>query len=137
MDPEPSLAFISNLDIQLIFGLVGIISFLFLSAITSASEVALFSLSVKDIEILNKQNERTNKKIQKLLEKPKKLLATILVVNNFFNLAVVVFFSYYFHHYFIFITPNFFRFLIEVIFVAFLLLLFGEVLPKVYALYFL
>lgn len=133
MDPEPSLAFSANLDTQLILGLVGIISFLFLSAITSASEVALFSLSAKDIETLNKQNIRATKAIQKLLEKPKKLLATILVVNNFFNLAVVVFFSHYFHNYFTFLAPYLLQILVEVMVVAFLLLLFGEVLPKVYA----
>jgi len=71
--------------------------------------------------------------ISELLEKPKKLLATLLVANNFINIGVVILFSYVGHEVFSGIASPILKFIIEVILVTFLILLFGEVLPKVYA----
>lgn len=133
MDPEPSLEIASQVDLALIFGFIGIIILLFCSAIVSGAEVALFSLSQKDLEDSIQENNSKGKIIFKLLEKPKKLLATLLVANNFINIAIVILFSFVGKELFVMIISPVFKFMAEVILVTFLLLLFGEVLPKVYA----
>lgn len=133
MDPEPSLLFSTNLDANLIIGFVGIFILLFLSAIVSGAEVALFSLSQQDIDETLNDNQAKGKIISNLLEKPKKLLATLLVANNFFNIGVVILFAYIGQHIFDNVNSPAFKFTLEVISVTFLILLFGEVLPKVYA----
>ena len=106
---------------------------LFCSALVSGAEVALFSLSQKDIDDTLQHHPSKGKIISELLEKPKKLLATLLVANNFINIGVVILFSYVGHDIFSGITSPVLKFIIEVILVTFLILLFGEILPKVYA----
>ncbi|RUT71023.1 gliding motility-associated protein GldE [Flavobacterium cupreum] len=133
MDPEPSLLFSTNLDANLIIGFVGIFILLFLSAIVSGAEVALFSLSQKDIDDTLQEDLSKGKIISSLLDKPKKLLATLLVANNFLNIGVVILFSFIGQNIFSGIASPAFKFMLEVILVTFLILLFGEVLPKVYA----
>lgn len=133
MDPEPSLEIASQVDFTLIFGFVGIIILLFCSAIVSGAEVALFSLSQKDLDESIQENNTKGKIIARLLEKPKKLLATLLVANNFINIGVVILFSFVGKNIFASIDSPVLKFITEVILVTFLLLLFGEVLPKVYA----
>lgn len=133
MDPEPSLLFSANLDANLIIGFVGIFVLLFLSAIVSGAEVALFSLSQQDIDNSLNDNPAKGKIISNLLDKPKKLLATLLVANNFFNIGVVILFAYIGQNIFANVGSPAFKFTLEVILVTFLILLFGEVLPKVYA----
>lgn len=132
MDPEPSLLFLFP-DNNLIIGFVGIFILLFLSAIVSGAEVAFFSLSQKDIEDTLQENNPKGKIISNLLDKPKKLLATLLVANNFFNIGVVILFSFIGRNIFEEISSALLKFVLEVIVVTFLILLFGEVLPKVYA----
>lgn len=133
MDPEPSLFFLTILDANLIIGFVAIFILLFLSAIVSGAEVAFFSLSVKDIEDALQENSSKGKIISELLEKPKKLLATLLVANNFINIGVVILFSFLSRNIFTNIDSQLLKFILEVITVTFLILFFGEVLPKVYA----
>ncbi|MFV8376345.1 gliding motility-associated protein GldE [Flavobacterium sp. LB1P71] len=133
MDPEPSLFFAYAIDTDLVFGFVGIFALLFCSAIVSGAEVALFSLSQKDIDETLLENVSKGKIISGLLEKPKKLLATLLVANNFINIGVVILFSFVGKDLFAAVTSPILKFILEVIVVTFLLLLFGEVLPKVYA----
>ncbi len=133
MDPEPSLFLQYSLDSNQTFGFIAIFALLFCSALISGAEVALFSLSQKDIDETLQQHSSKGKIISKLLEKPKKLLATLLVANNFINIGVVILFSYVGHNMFSAITSPILKFIIEVIVVSFLILLFGEVLPKVYA----
>ena len=132
MDPEPSLLFTLP-DNNLIIGFVGIFILLFLSAIVSGAEVAFFSLSQKDIEDALQENNPKGKIISNLLEKPKKLLATLLVANNFLNIGVVILFSFIGRNIFGEISSALLKFILEVIVVTFLILLFGEILPKIYA----
>lgn len=99
----------------------------------SASEVALFSLNQTDLDELNKTNSSKSGVINQLLSKPKKLLATILVANNFINIGIVILFSFSLNSIFSAIESTVIKFIVEVILVTFLILLFGEVLPKVYA----
>lgn len=133
MDSEPSFLFATILDTSLVFGLLAIFALLFCSALVSGAEVALFSLSQKDIDDTLQDDPSKGKIISELLSKPKKLLATLLVANNFVNIGVVILFSYVGHTLFSAVTSPALKFILEVIVVTFLLLLFGEVLPKVYA----
>jgi gliding motility-associated protein GldE len=133
LDPEPSLFFSYAIDTDLVLGFIGIFALLFCSALVSGAEVALFSLSQKDIDVTLQENVSKGKIISELLEKPKKLLATILVANNFINIGVVILFSFVGENLFAAVTSPVLKFILEVIVVTFLLLLFGEVLPKVYA----
>lgn len=133
MDPEPSFITTPYFDVNLIIGLLGIVVLLFCSALVSAAEIALFSLSPKDLEKAQELDPFKAQTIHKLLSKPKKLLATILVTYNFMNIGVVMLFSFIAEVLFVTITPYWLRFLIEVVVVTFLILLFAEVLPKIYA----
>ncbi len=133
MDPEPSFTLFSTVDTNMLFGIIGIIILLFCSAMVSASEVALFSLNQTDLDELNKTNSSKSSVINQLLSKPKKLLATILVANNFINIGIVILFSFSLNSIFSAIESTVIKFIVEVILVTFLILLFGEVLPKVYA----
>lgn len=133
MDPEPSYTLWLNLDTQTLLGFAGIFVLLFCSAMVSASEVAYFSLTQKDLDFCAKKNPEKARLISALLDKPKKLLATLLVANNFINIGVVILFSVVGNHLFESIASPVLRFATEVVLVTFLILLFGEVLPKVYA----
>ena len=135
MDPEPTIlsfllsaAFLSKaLSIVILFIL------LILSALISGAEVAFFSLSHTDLNRASESKSSKEKAVVALLERPKKLLATILVSNNFINILIVLLFAYIGDFLFAEIASGLLKFLIEVILVTFLILLFGEVLPKLYA----
>lgn len=133
MDPEPSLTFLANVDTNLLIGSIGIVFLLFCSAMVSAAEVALFSLTQNDLTILAEEDASKANLISKLLQKPKKLLATILVANNFSHIGVVIIFSFSGDSVFESIDNKILKFVVEVILITFLILLFGEVLPKIYA----
>ncbi|MEC4047908.1 gliding motility-associated protein GldE [Flavobacterium sp. SUN046] len=133
MDPEPSLNLISNIDTNMLFGSIGIVVLLFCCAMVAASEVALFSLTPKNLSDLSLKNPSKASAINQLLVKPKKLLATILVANNFLHIAIVILFSFSLDNVFSTIASPLIKFIVEVILVTFLILLFGEVLPKIYA----
>jgi gliding motility-associated protein GldE len=99
----------------------------------SASEIALFSLTQKDLKVLYEEDSSKANLISNLLSRPKKLLATILVANNFSHIGVVIIFSFVGNTIFEAIASPLLKFVVEVILITFLILLFGEVLPKVYA----
>ena len=131
MDPDPS--FLQSVDFDLVIGIASMIVLLAISAFISGSEVALFSLSQKDIDDLLDSEFNKGTIIQNLTNRPKKLLATILVANNFVNIAVVIIFSSISGKFFESIESYWLKFTLEVVLVTFLILLFGEVLPKIYA----
>lgn len=135
MDPEPSslLVFISAVNMSLILGIVLLCVLLFFSALISGAEVALFSLSKTQLNNGLEEGSKRMQIIASLLDKPKKLLATILVANNFINIGIVILFAYLGDFLFENITSEVLKFLVEVVIVTFLILLFGEILPKVYA----
>ena len=99
----------------------------------SAAEVALFSLTQQDLNTLSEEDSTKANLISKLLQRPKKLLATILVANNFSHIGVVIIFSFVGNSLFSVIESPILKFIVEVLLVTFLILLFGEVLPKIYA----
>ena len=133
MDPEPSSNLLATIDTNLLFGIIAIAFFLFCSAMVSAAEVALFSLTQQDLNTLSEEDSSKANLISKLLQRPKKLLATILVANNFSHIGVVIVFSFVGNDIFSAIESTVLKFVVEVILITFLILLFGEVLPKIYA----
>ena len=104
---------------------------LIFSGLISGSEVALFSLSKSQLKKEDKSGYVQI--IQKSLTNPNKLLATILVANSFINIAIVILFTQIGNIIFKNITSSFWQFIIEVVVATFLILLFGEILPKIYA----
>jgi len=109
-----------------------VISFLIIcSALISGSEVAFFSIDPKK---WNKKEEKISYKlIGKLLEKPNKLLATILIANNFVNVGIIILSTYITSSVFNFDSAPILKFGIQVVAVTFLLLMLGELIPKVFA----
>ena len=136
MDSEPAfLDFFSTLNINYWFiaSILILLLLLLLSALISGAEVAFFSLSQKDLNKASESKSSAQNTVANLLLKPKKLLATILILNNFINILIVLIFTYVGNILFTGIHSEVVKFLVEVVLVTFLILLFGEVLPKIYA----
>lgn len=120
--------------LAVIIAVAVILVLLFVSACMSASEVALFSLNPTQLRDLKERGGVSGQRVLDLLAKPRRLLATILVVNNFALVGITVLSS-------IVITglfdldhmPDYLRFITQVVLVTFIMLLLGEVVPKVYA----
>ena len=136
MDPEPTfllILFTEGINYWLLLSTIILILLLVLSALISGAEVAFFSLSQIAINKASESKSNVQKVVVELLENPQKLLATILISNNFINILIVLIFAYIGDTVFSQITSDILKFGIEVVLVTFLILLFGEVLPKVYA----
>ena len=115
---------------QTIVGIVSLVVLLCISGLISGTEVAFFSLTKADLE---DESNLNIKQVNHLLEGPKKLLATILIANNFVNILFILLFTYVGDYLFSNLSSTLLKFLIEIVLVTFLILLFGEVLPKIYA----
>ncbi|WP_029033989.1 gliding motility-associated protein GldE [Salinimicrobium terrae] len=138
MDPDPASyipLFVDNLS--QFFGVVVALLLLMSSALISGAEVALFSLTPSDFEPEEAKRTAKEQIVINLLDKPKKLLATILVANNMINIAIILLFDNLTDEAFANLNTVVMgvdlQFLLEVVVVTFLILLFGEILPKVYA----
>ena len=134
MDPEPASLSISflTIDFSVVFGFALLFFLLACSAMVSGAEVALFSLTRSEVEEQLGLKSKRMQLVAKLLERPKKLLATILIANNFINIATVILFDSLADILFGRLTSELLRFFVEVGLVTFLILLFGEILPKIY-----
>ena len=145
MDPDPELFlnYLAYVDNTSVIAISILFLLLFCSALISVTEVAFFSLSPTDIVKISEKSKQDNP-IVKLLQKPSKLLATILITNNFINILIVLIFASLGEVFLkdknlalkivdFTLPSSLVKFSIEVILVTFLILLFGEVLPKVYA----
>ncbi len=140
MDPDP-LSLLLNfiaIDSGFTIKIAILIILLFCSALISGAEVAFFGLSQTDVNQIEEKKTAKGKVIVQLLDRPKKLLATILIANNTINIGVVLLFNEIGNTIFANITYMVLgfvpvRFLLEVVVVTFLILMFGEILPKVYA----
>jgi putative hemolysin len=120
-------------DFKTFTGLIVLIILLSISALMSGSEVAYFSLSPADINKLKTSKNKRSMAVLKLYNMPEKLLSTILVANNSVNIAIVILASFISSRLFIFTDAPVLGFIIEVIVITFLILFFGEIMPKVYA----
>ncbi|MEC8535827.1 MAG: CNNM domain-containing protein, partial [Bacteroidota bacterium] len=133
--------FFDAIDTSNLLGIILLLILLFCSALISGAEVALFSITQNDFETGEETDSKIIETITKLLKKPKKLLATILVANNFINIGIVLLFASLSDHFFkqtdTKLNLGFIKidlmFFMEVVVITFLILLFGEILPKVYA----
>jgi len=114
-------------------GLLIIIILLAISALISGSEVALFSLEPKEIKDLKSNKKRSSGLVIKLLSDPEQLLAAILVGNNFVNIAIVLLTAHITNSLIDFSNVPTFGFIFNTVFITSLILLFGEIIPKVYA----
>ncbi len=106
---------------------------LFASGFISASEVAFFSLKPNDINRIKEGNHPADSVILDLLNNTEFLLATILIANNFVNVAIVMLCTYGINEWLDFSNVPMLGFVLETIVLTFLLLLFGEIMPKIYA----
>jgi gliding motility-associated protein GldE len=126
------------IDSGFAFKIVLLFILLSFSALISGAEVAFFGLSQTEINEIEEKKTSKGKIIVALLDRPKKLLATILIANNAINIGVVLLFNNIGDTIFADVTYVILglvpvRFLLEVVVVTFLILMFGEILPKVYA----
>lgn len=137
-EPYSGFLFIINtllrpFSFEIIIGIAIVTLLLFFSAMVSGSEIAFFSINPQQIkDLLNSKSKKSNTVVY-LLEKPKRLLATILITNNFINVGIVILSTYLTYRIFNFENYPVVAFVIEILVVSFFLLLFGEIIPKVYA----
>ena len=105
---------------------------IFLSGFASASEIAFFSLSPADLEAMDPDKTPLDMLVQKLRDDSERTLATILITNNLVNVTIIMLCNYIFNSLFTF-GEEWLQFLCVTILLTFLLLLFGEIIPKVYS----
>ncbi len=123
----------TNLQGPALIGII-ILFLLVISFFVSGAEVAFFSLTYKDINTLKTKQDTSWKRIVNLLEEPKALLASLLITNTLLNIAIIILSNFLLD---MLLPPNpglwFLYFLIKIVSVTLILLLFGEVLPKIWA----
>ena len=141
MDPDAYLCQLANVfngisvhgpTISAIIAIVLAGLLLLVSGFASASEIAFFSLSPSDLSAIDEKKHPSDEKISKLLEDTERLLATILITNNFVNVTIIMLCNFFFMSVFEFHSPIA-EFLILTVILTFLLLLFGEIMPKIYS----
>ena len=130
---SPLLFFVDSIPANALLGIIAIIVLLFISAMISGSEVAFFSLTHHQIDELRKKQSQASQGIINLLERPKRLLATILITNNVVNIAIIIISAMVLGRLFDFGGHPVIEFVVQVILITFIILVFAEVLPKVYA----
>jgi gliding motility-associated protein GldE len=141
LEPEFAFIYLASLpgvifnppDFKIIIGFLVLIILLLGSAFMSASEVAYFSFGPDDIEKFKNDKNRKSQNVLKLYKMPEKLLSTILVANNTINITIVLLSAFISSKLFDFSATPVIGFIVEAIVITFLLLFFGEIMPKVYA----
>ena len=123
--------FLNPLNWELTLAIFFMFLLLLCSALISGSEVAFFSLNPSNWQ--EKDHSKSKEVIKKLLHRPNHLLATILITNNFVNVGIIILSTYITAGLFSFYTFPVLEFIIQVVVITFLLLLLGEVIPKVFA----
>lgn len=114
-------------------GLIVLVLLLICSGLISGSEVAFFSLSPSDLNKVQNSKSKNAEKLISLHRRPEELLGTILVVNNLVNVGIVILSSYIMNSLVDFAGAKVLGFLIQIVLITFILLLFGEIIPKIYA----
>jgi len=140
-DPDPLIGlltvvsnnFFTGFTVNAIIGLVVLCLLLIASALISSSETAFFSLQPADIDDLESRDDAKSKLVLKLREKPKTLLATILIGNNFVNVTITMLSTYIMTQLFDMKNHLVAAFIMEVVVVTSLILIIGEITPKIYA----
>ena len=142
MDPDSYLCRLAELfdgitiyppSVGAIIAIVLAVLLLFASGFVSASEIAFFSLSPNDLSEIEEEEHSSDKRIMALLEDSERLLATILISNNFVNVTIIMLCNYFFAEVVDFGGSVIVEFLVITVILTFLLLLFGEIMPKIYS----
>ena len=120
-------------DMSAIISLLLAILLLCCSAFVSGSEIAFFSLSPNDLNLIGELKHSSDKKILRLREDNERLLATILIANNTVNVGIIMLLNYFFARVIDFGSSELLEFLFMTVLLTFLLLLFGEIMPKIYS----
>ena len=127
---------VNPFTLDLLVALIAMIVLLILSALVSGAEAAFFSLSPAEVSKFRNSRSKTSQVIMKLLEMPENLLATILVVNNLWNIGIIIIAAYFTDALFDFTNARVFGFIVQVVVITFVIVFFGEILPKIYAIRF-
>jgi len=140
LDEEPNQILNSVLDLtvnpitlNLLMAIIAIIVLMGISALVSGAEAAFFSLSPAELNSIHNSRTKTNRVISHLLDMPEKLLATILVTNNLVNVGIIIISAYVTNSLFDFSRAPILGFLIQVVVITLVIVFFGEILPKIYA----
>jgi putative hemolysin len=129
---SPSIHFLPFTS-EIYIGLFFLILMLFFIALISGAEVSFFSLSPSDKSFINNSKKKVYHVIRDLLSIPDKLLATILIASNFLTISIVILSTYLVNKLIDFSNAQVLGFIIQVVVITFIILLFGEILPKIYA----
>ncbi len=121
---------------ETLIGFIVLVILLLTSALISGSEVAFFSLAPKEIDNLRKRKKRRSRLVLNLLSNPENLLAGILVGNNFINIAIVLLTAHITNNLIDFTNSPTLGFIFQTVIITFMILFFGEIIPKVYAAYY-
>lgn len=140
-DPDPYAGLLTilttivfnGIDLPTLIELIVLFVLLIISAMVSGSETAFFSLKPTDLAALKSEHEQAGKLVLQLRDKPKTLLATILVANNLVNVAIVILASLITSNMVDFGENSMVEFLVQVVLITSLILLLGEIMPKIYA----
>ena len=142
MDPDSYLCRLAELfdgvtvatpSFGAIVAIVLAVLLLFASGFVSASEIAFFSLSPNDLSEIEEEEHPSDKRIMSLLKDSERLLATILISNNFVNVTIIMLCNFFFAQVVDFGGSVIVEFLVITVILTFLLLLFGEIMPKIYS----
>ena len=142
MDPASYLCRLADLfdgvvvtppSLEAVIAIVLAVVLLFASGFVSASEIAFFSLAPNDLNDIEEENHSSDKYIKSLLKDSERLLATILISNNFVNVTIIMLCNFFFASVIDFGTSVVLEFLVITVVLTFLLLLFGEIMPKIYS----
>ena len=142
MDPDSYLCRLADLfdgvtvyppSVGAIIAISLAILLLFASGFVSASEIAFFSLSPSDLSEIEEDEHPSDKHIKALLQDSERLLATILISNNFVNVTIIMLCNFFFAEVVNFGHAVIVEFLVITVILTFLLLLFGEIMPKIYS----
>ncbi len=121
------------ISLDFVIGLFWIVILLLFSALISGSEIAFFSINPEMLEKISEEDSSKSRNVAALLKKPNHLLATILIANNFVNVAIVILSTYLTTQLFDFTNHKWLEWVFQVVIVTALILLFGEVMPKILA----
>jgi putative hemolysin len=124
---------VNPFTLNLLAALLAVLVLLVLSALISGAEAAFFSLSPAEISMIRSSKSKNDQIIQKLLGIPERLLATILVTNTLANIGIIVISAYVSSSLFDFSQEPILGFVVEVVIITLVIVFFGEILPKIYA----
>jgi len=142
LDPDSCISYLQDLcdgvtvvppTMGAMIALILAILLLYASGFVSASEIAFFSLSPSDLSKIEENEHPSDSRIKALLDDSERLLATILISNNFVNVTIIMLCNFFFASVIDFGDAKLLEFLLITVVLTFLLLLFGEIMPKIYS----